>query len=93
MDVSVGLLLVELSVALLLDGLCVVLLEVELVLEEVVEALLVEGWDVWSDELEVEEVGWFVGLVEGLDAWFVGLEEEVVWFYGLVVEVDGWIDE
>jgi len=92
-DVSVGLLLVELSVALLLDASCDALLEVELVLEEVEEAWLVVGLDVWFDELEVEEVGCFVELVEGLDAWFVGLEEEVVWFYGLVVEVDGWIDE
>jgi len=71
-DVSVGSLLVELCVVLLLDVLCDVLLEVGLVLEEVEEAWLVEGLDVWFGELEVE-VGWFgeleVELVEEVDGW------------------------
>ena len=89
-DVSVGVLLVELSVVLLLDGLCVVLSEVELVLEEVEEAWLVEGLDVWFVELEVVEGGWFAELVEGFD----GLEVELdVLSDELVEEVDEWIDE
>jgi len=80
-DVSVGLSLVESFVVLLLDALYDVLSEVELVLEEVEEALLVEGWDALFYELEVEEVWWFDELVE---------VEEVEWFDELVeVEVGG----
>ena len=89
-DVSVGLLLVELSVVLLLDALCGALSEVELVLEEVEEAWLVEGLDVWFVELEVVKGGWFAELVEGFD----GLEVELdVLSDELVEEVDEWIDE
>jgi len=67
--VSVGLLLVELCVVLLLDVLYAVLLGVELVLEEVEEALLVEGLVVWFYELEVEGGEWFGELVEEVDGW------------------------
>jgi len=63
-DVSVGSLLVESCVLLLLDALYAVLSEVESVLEEVEEAWLEEGLDVWFVGLEVEEVEWFDGLVE-----------------------------